>query len=55
MSERDGFQPGVPSWVDVMGPDPSRLTDFYGSVLGWDERVMMPPKGVAARRPERKS
>jgi predicted enzyme related to lactoylglutathione lyase len=36
VSERDGFQPGVPSWVDVMGPDPGRLTDFYGSVFGWD-------------------
>jgi predicted enzyme related to lactoylglutathione lyase len=36
MSERDGFQPGVPSWVDVMGPDTGRLTDFYGAVFGWD-------------------
>jgi uncharacterized protein len=36
MSERDGFQPGVPSWVDVMGPDPGQLTDFYGAVFGWD-------------------
>jgi uncharacterized protein len=36
MSERDGFQPGVPSWVDVMGPDVGRLTDFYGALFGWD-------------------
>lgn len=36
MSERDGFQPGVPSWVDVMGPDTGQLTDFYGAVFGWD-------------------
>ena len=36
MSERDGFQPGVPSWVDVMGPDVDRLTRFYGAVFGWD-------------------
>jgi hypothetical protein len=36
MSERDGFQPGVPSWVDVMGPDVDRLTGFYGAVFGWD-------------------
>jgi predicted enzyme related to lactoylglutathione lyase len=36
MSERDGFQPGVPSWVDVVGPDAGRLTDFYGAVFGWD-------------------
>jgi uncharacterized protein len=36
MSERDGFQPGVPSWVDVMGPDAGKLTGFYGAVFGWD-------------------
>lgn len=36
MSERDGFQPGVPSWVDVTGPDTGRLTTFYGAVFGWD-------------------
>jgi predicted enzyme related to lactoylglutathione lyase len=36
MSERDGFQPGVPSWVDVLGPDTGQLTDFYGAVFGWD-------------------
>jgi uncharacterized protein len=36
MSERNGFQPGVPSWVDVLGPDPDRLTAFYGAVFGWD-------------------
>jgi uncharacterized protein len=35
MSERDGFQPGVPSWVDVMGPDVDELTDFYGALFGW--------------------
>jgi uncharacterized protein len=36
MSERDGFQPGVPSWVDVMGPDTDELRSFYGAVFGWD-------------------
>jgi uncharacterized protein len=36
MSERDGFQPGVPSWVDVLGPDSRRLLDFYGPLFGWD-------------------
>lgn len=36
MSERDGFQPGVPSWVDVFGPDVEQLTNFYGAVFGWD-------------------
>jgi uncharacterized protein len=36
MSERDGFQPGVPSWVDVFGPDPHALLDFYGPLFGWE-------------------
>jgi uncharacterized protein len=36
MSERDGFQPGVPSWVDNLGPDPKRSMDFYGAIFGWD-------------------
>jgi predicted enzyme related to lactoylglutathione lyase len=36
MSERDGFQPGVPSWVDVLGPDVDKLTGFFGAVFGWD-------------------
>jgi predicted enzyme related to lactoylglutathione lyase len=36
MSERDGFRPGVPSWVDNLAPDPGRLTDFYGQLFGWD-------------------
>ena len=36
MSERDGFSPGVPSWVDNLAPDPKRLTGFYGQLFGWD-------------------
>ena len=36
MSERDGFQPGVPSWVDVFGPHPRALLDFYGPLFGWE-------------------
>ncbi len=36
MSERDGYGPGVPSWVDILGPDPRRLTDFYGALFGWE-------------------
>ena len=36
MSERDGFQPGVPSWIDVVGPDATRLADFYAALFGWE-------------------
>lgn len=36
MSERDGYEPGVPSWVDNLARDPRRQTDFYGALFGWD-------------------
>jgi uncharacterized protein len=36
MTERAGYQPGVPSWVDNLARDPRRQTDFYGSLFGWD-------------------
>ena len=36
MSERDGHQPGVPCWVDVLAPDPAAAVGFYGDVLGWE-------------------
>lgn len=35
MSERDGFSPGVPCWVDTGQPDPDAATKFYGSLFGW--------------------
>jgi uncharacterized protein len=36
MSERDGYEPGVPNWVNVMAPDPAASADFYGAVFGWE-------------------
>ena len=36
MSERDGYQPGVPSWVDKLAKDPRALTEFYGRIFGWE-------------------
>jgi predicted enzyme related to lactoylglutathione lyase len=35
MSERDGFQHGVPCWVDTMQPDPATSARFYGGLFGW--------------------
>jgi uncharacterized protein len=35
MSERDGYQPGVPCWVDTLQPDPDAALRFYGDVFGW--------------------
>jgi uncharacterized protein len=36
MSERDTYPPGVPCWVDTLGPDPARLIDFYAAIFGWE-------------------
>jgi uncharacterized protein len=36
MSERDGFQPGVPSWVDTLQPDPEAARRFYGGLFDWE-------------------
>ena len=36
MSERDGYQPGVPCWVDILVGDPAPAMDFYGRLFGWD-------------------
>jgi predicted enzyme related to lactoylglutathione lyase len=36
MSERDGYEHGVPNWVNVMAPDPAAAADFYGAVFGWE-------------------
>jgi hypothetical protein len=36
MSERDGFQPGVPCWVDTWQPDADAAMKFYGRLFGWE-------------------
>jgi predicted enzyme related to lactoylglutathione lyase len=36
MSERDGFEPGVPCWIDTLQPDPEAAMRFYGAVFGWE-------------------
>jgi predicted enzyme related to lactoylglutathione lyase len=36
MSERDGYQPGVPCWVDLLAPDPGAAMAFYGELFGWE-------------------
>jgi len=36
MSERDGFEPGVPCWVDTLQPDPEAALSFYSRLFGWD-------------------
>ena len=36
MSQRDDYQPGVPSWIDVLQPDPEAAMAFYGALFGWE-------------------
>jgi uncharacterized protein len=43
MPERDGYIPGVPSWVDTSQPDPKAAVDFYSGLFGWEFEDVMPP------------
>jgi predicted enzyme related to lactoylglutathione lyase len=42
MSERDGFQEGVPCWVAAVFPDPEGAVDFYTELFGWEAFNLMP-------------
>ena len=45
MSERNGFQPGVPCWVDTWQPDADAAMSFYTQIFGWEAEDTM-PEGV---------
>jgi predicted enzyme related to lactoylglutathione lyase len=38
MSERNGYEPGVPCWVDLSTPDVTESARFYQEIFGWDVR-----------------
>jgi predicted enzyme related to lactoylglutathione lyase len=40
--ERDGYIPGVPSWIDTSQPDPEAALDFYRGIFGWEFESVMP-------------
>ena len=42
MSERDGYIPGVPCWVDTSQPDPEAALPFYSGLFGWEFEDAMP-------------
>ncbi len=42
MPERDGYIPGVPSWVDTTQPDPEAALPFYQGLFGWEFESVMP-------------
>ncbi len=43
MSERDGYDEGVPCWIDHSSADPGAAAEFYGGLLGWETQDVMPP------------
>jgi uncharacterized protein len=45
VSERDGFQAGVPCWVAAVLPDPEAGVAFYTELFGWEAADIMPPDG----------
>jgi uncharacterized protein len=36
MSERDGFDPGVPCWIETWQADAAAAAQFYAGIFGWD-------------------
>src|SRR4051794_3573730 len=44
MPERDGYQAGVPCWVNVALPDPAAGVRFYSELFGWEFEDRMPPE-----------
>jgi predicted enzyme related to lactoylglutathione lyase len=49
MSERDGYIPGVPCWVDTRQPDPKSAAAFYRDLFGWDVEEAADPEYTLAR------
>jgi predicted enzyme related to lactoylglutathione lyase len=44
MSERDGFEPGVPCWIDTWRADADAAVAFYTELFGWEAEDTMPPE-----------
>ncbi len=44
MSERDGYEPGVPCWVATVHPDPEKGVSFYTELFSWEATNLMPPE-----------
>jgi uncharacterized protein len=49
MSERDGFQPGVPCWVDTIRADLGPAVAFYTGLFGWEVDDPMPDHAPGGR------
>jgi predicted enzyme related to lactoylglutathione lyase len=44
MSQRDGYGPGVPCWVDTWQPDLDAAVAFYARLFGWEAEETRPPE-----------
>ena len=54
MSERDGFQHGVPCWVDTWQDDIDATVAFYTGLFGWEAQVGERVHPVQPSRPRRR-
>jgi uncharacterized protein len=43
MSERDGYEHGVPCWIDTWRSDAESAVGFYSRLFEWDPEDTMPP------------
>jgi uncharacterized protein len=43
MSERDGYEHGVPCFVSGVFPDPEAAVAFYAELFGWETESLMAP------------
>jgi uncharacterized protein len=43
MSERDGYDSGVPCWIDTWQNDADAAVSFYTELFGWKAEDTMPP------------
>ncbi len=43
LTERDGYEHGVPCWVDTWQEDPDTAATFYAGVFNWDVDKGIPP------------
>jgi uncharacterized protein len=44
MSDRDGFEPGVPCLAAHVSAEPAKAADFYAGLLGWEIENLMAPE-----------
>ncbi|MFI7702746.1 VOC family protein [Nonomuraea sp. NPDC049480] len=43
MSQRTGYDPGIPCWVDLSSTDVAASARFYGAIFGWEADMIDDP------------